>query len=262
MNKKTTLGVSVCLLISVAVIELTLTRTQAQSDKLSTGVTLSPTEEELFAEINQARAHPDVYAKYLAGLKPFFNNREYKPQGRSAVLTNEGWVAVEEAISFLSAAKPQRPFSLSRGLSSAAALHLKDQSTSGSTGHKSPNNSYLEARTSTFGMYQGAVGENLSYGNQSARERVLTWLIDDGFATRGHRRRLLSADYGVAGVSCGSHPEYGAMCVLTLAESFTDFPLKAAEASPAQPTKADSRGQSTNAERNTRKRKVDSRPRP
>jgi len=71
-------------------------------------------------------------------------------------------------------------------------------------------------------MWQGGVGENLSYGNESARERVVTWLIDDGVSTRGHRTRLLSADYKVAGLSCGPHPEYGTMCVVTLAGGFVD----------------------------------------
>jgi hypothetical protein len=80
----------------------------------------------------------------------------------------------------------------------------------------------IEARVKAFGNWQGAIGENLSYGNESARERVLTWLIDDGFATRGHRKRLMSADYGAAGLSCGKHPQYEKMCCLTLAGSFMD----------------------------------------
>jgi uncharacterized protein YkwD len=219
MKYKLGLCVTVCFAISVILTAFNLHTTQAQGEK--------PLR-------NEARAHPDVYAKYLKELRPFFNDKQYKPNGgTTAFLTNEGWAAVEDAISFLRTAKSQKPLILSKGLSLAAAVHVKDQSGSGSTGHKSPSNSYLEARTSAFGIFQGAVGENLSYGNQSPRERVLTWLIDDGFASRGHRRRLLSADYAVAGVSCGSHPQYEAMCVLTLAESFTDFPTKAAGIGPS-----------------------------
>jgi hypothetical protein len=80
----------------------------------------------------------------------------------------------------------------------------------------------IEDRVKPFGTWQGGIGENLSYGNDSARERVLTWLIDDGFATRGHRKRVMSADYRVAGLSCGKHPQFEKMCVLTLAGGFTD----------------------------------------
>ena len=82
----------------------------------------------------------------------------------------------------------------------------------------------IEDRVKPFGTWQGAIGENLSYGKESARERVLTWLIDDGVASRGHRKRLLSADYKVAGLSCGPHPSFDTMCVLTLAGGFIDLP--------------------------------------
>jgi uncharacterized protein YkwD len=234
MNLKSALCVTVFFAISVILIEVHFQSTQAQGDKLLSANSLSPPEQELLAEINEVRTHPETYAKYLDGLKPFFKDKEYRRNGQPALLTSEGWAAVEDAISFLRTVKPQKPLNLSRGLSLAAAVHVKDQSVSGATGHKSPNNAYLEARTSAFGIYQGAVGENLSYGVQSARERVLTWLIDDGFASRGHRRRLLSADYAVAGLSCGSHPQYGAMCVLTMAGNFSDLPAKALGVGPVQ----------------------------
>ncbi len=59
--------------------------------------------------------------------------------------------------------------------------------------------------------------------NESARERLLNWLIDDGFPGRGHRVRLMSSDYKVAGVCCGPHPEFKSMCVITLAGGFVDL---------------------------------------
>jgi hypothetical protein len=112
---------------------------------------------------------------------------------------------------------------VSEGLSFAAIAHVKDQSGSGATGHRTGNGGGLiEDRVKPFGSWQGAIGENLSYGSESARDRLLTWLIDDGFASRGHRKRLMSSDYKVAGLSCGPHPEYGTMCCLTLAGNFID----------------------------------------
>jgi hypothetical protein len=90
-------------------------------------------------------------------------------------------------------------------------------------GHKGSDSTFIEQRVKPYGTWQGGIGENISYGNDSARERILTWLIDDGFPSRGHRRRLLSNDYSVAGISCGSHPEFSAICVLTLAGGFTDM---------------------------------------
>lgn len=163
---------------------------------------LSQDEQDLLNEINQDRAHPQVYASYLEKLKPLFNGKEYKT-ATLAVTTEEGWSAVEDAISFLRAARPLGPLSPSHGLCLAAMAHVKDQAANGATGHKGNDSSFIEQRVKRFGTWQGGIGENLTYGNESARDKLLTWGIDDGFAIRGHRRRLMSPDYKVAGVCCG-----------------------------------------------------------
>src|SRR5256884_6478946 len=213
---------SLCFSIALLV-SLISPKTQSQGKKSAGEDGLSQAEQDLLNEINQARAHPDVYAKYLQSLKPFFKGKDYQPNEQPALTTEEGWDAVQDAISFLSTAKPQGLLNTSRGLRLAAVTHYKDQTATGATGHRGASSSMIEDRVKPFGTWQGAIGENLSYGNESARERVLTWLIDDGVASRGHRKRLLSADYKVAGLSCGPHPSFGTMCVLTLAGGFIDL---------------------------------------
>jgi uncharacterized protein YkwD len=228
--------------------------THSQTSKTSTATGLSQTEQDLLTEINQARVNPGTYATYLENLKPSFTGKEYKPTGRPALMTQEGWAAVDDAIKLLRATKPLSPLTASTGLSLSARVHVKDQGGAGTTGHKGTNNSLIEQRVKAFGNWQGAIGENLTYGNESARERVLTWLIDDGFASRGHRKRLLSDDYKVAGLSCGPHPEFGAMCCLTLAGGFTDLqPAKS-----TTNTKANSNTQ-TNKSKTTSGKSVKSR---
>jgi len=213
-------------------------RTQAQPipNKTSNANRLSSAEQDVLNEINQARLHPAEYASNLEGLKPFFKGKEYSPQGQAALSTTEGWDAVEDAIRFLRATQPQSPLTLSHGLCLAALAHVKDQSGTGATGHKGLDNGLIEQRVRAFGTWQGGIGENLSYGSESARERVMTWLIDDGFASRGHRKRLLSGDYKVAGLSCGPHPEFGTMCVITLAGGFSD--IDSAKQPPSNQTKS------------------------
>ncbi len=193
--------------------------TQSQTTQARNG--LSQDERDLINEINEVRAHPDVYAGYLEKLKPFFKGKDFK-SGTLEVTTREGWTAVEDAIAFLRVAKPLGPLGMSAGLSLASMSHVKDQSGTGATGHKGNDSSLVEQRVKPFGTWEGGIGENVGYGPESARDRLLTWLIDDGFASRGHRRRIMSADYKVAGICCGPHPEYGTMCVLTLAGSFVD----------------------------------------
>ena len=193
----------------------------------TTKAILSQAEQDLLNEINKARAEPQVYASYLAKLKPQFKGKVYTPEGMAGGLeTQEGWDAVEDAIKFLKEAKPAPPLNGSEGLRLAAVGHVKEQSASGSTGHAGVDKMLIEERVKPYGAWQGDIGENLSYGNESARERLLTWLIDDGVKSRGHRRRIMSQDYKVAGISCGPHPEYGGMCVLALAGGFTDIGAK------------------------------------
>jgi uncharacterized protein YkwD len=210
------------------------------------GASLSQAEQELLTEINMARGNPGQYATYLENLKPFFKGKEYKPAGRQALLTEEGWTAVEEAIGFMRAAKPLGPLGMSAGLSLAAQGHVKEQGGTGTTGHQGTNKSLIEERVKPYGIWQGAIGENLSYGTESPRERVLTWLIDDGFATRGHRKRLLSNDYKVGGLACGAHPQWGTMCCLTLAGTFTDMQPAKTTTANASASKATNTSTQTN----------------
>ena len=211
--------------------------THSQTNKSSGAASLTDSERDLLNEINQARANPQLYATYLEKMKPQFSGKQYTPTGKDPLTTEEGWNAVDDAITFLKLLKPLPPLMASNGLSLAAMTHVKDQSSSGGTGHRSGNSNMIEDRVKPYGRWQGAIGENICYGNDSARERLLTWLIDDGFPSRGHRRRLLGTEYQVAGISCGSHPQYSAMCVLTLAGGFSEFNPATSPATASAPPK-------------------------
>src|SRR5258708_4761339 len=82
-------------------------RGQSQTSKAVAQDSLSQDERDLLSEINQARAHPLVYAGYLEKLKPYFSGKDYKPPGtQDGFKTEEGWSAVDDAIKFLKATKP------------------------------------------------------------------------------------------------------------------------------------------------------------
>jgi len=223
----------VCLLVS-----LTFTPSRSSARQLSStkGAAAAVLEQEVLKEINLARARPAEYAAYLEQLRPYFNGKEYRQPGMPPIMTQEGTQALDEAISFLRAAKPAPALSLSQGMCSGARELVKDQAGTDTTGHKGTDGSFCEQRTQRFGTWREPIGENLSYGSDTARERVLTLLIDDGFADRGHRKRLLDGAFRVAGVACGDH-KLGAMCVITLAGGFTDgAALTAKPAAPAAKT--------------------------
>lgn len=187
----------------------------------SNNVALSELEREIVEELNLVRTHPAEYASHLESWKPYFKGKELRAPGRTPIVTEEGAAALDEAVSFLRSAKPLAPFSVSGGMCSGARELVRDQEASGVTGHRGADGSYCEQRIARFGSFLDPVGENLSYGNDTARERVIALLIDDGVANRGHRQRLMSPEYKVAGVACGRH-QMGTLCVITLAAGFTD----------------------------------------
>lgn len=190
-------------------------------------------EQEIAREINLARTRPAEYAAFLEQLRPLFRGREFRQPGRPALLTEEGVGALDEAVRHLRAARPAAPLEISAGMCSGAAELVKDQAASDRTGHRGTDGSFCEQRVGRFGIWSGDIGENLSYGAETARERVMTLLIDDGFANRGHRARLLNPAFGVVGVACGGH-QLGAVCVITLAGGFTH---KSAASAPSAPAK-------------------------
>ena len=215
------------LTLSCLLLSLTFTPSKSSARQLTStkGAAAAALEQDVLKEINLARTRPAEYAAYLEQLRPYFNGKEYRRPGMPGLLTQEGTQALNEAISFLRAARPAPALALSQGMCSGARELVKDQAGTESTGHKGTDGSFCEQRAQRFGTWKEPIGENLTYGNDTARERVLTLLIDDGFANRGHRKRLLDASFRVAGVACGDH-KLGAMCVITLAGGFTDGAAK------------------------------------
>ncbi len=219
-------GSALCLLFSNSML---LETTAQRKSKAPTELTahdefLSSLEQQVLSEINLARTRPAQYAAYLEQIKPLYSDKTLTLPGRGALLTVEGLSAVDEAIRFLRSSPPLPPLQISRGMCSGSGALVKEQGASGMTGHKSADGRYCEQRVAQFGTYKEPIGETLTYGNDSARQRVISLLIDDGVKNRGHRQRIFTPDYKVAGVACGEHSTLGSMCVITFAAGFTDKP--------------------------------------
>src|SRR5688572_10789157 len=111
---------------------------QTPAQKLMTGnnPSFSALEEELLQEINQARTSPARYAEHLEQTRAHYSGKEFRRPGKPALLTQEGALALEEAVRFLRAAKPLPPLELSKGMCSGARELVTDQSATGATGHR------------------------------------------------------------------------------------------------------------------------------
>lgn len=153
-------------------------------------------------EINYARAHPADYARELRRAPDWAFEQE-EPG------------AVEEAIDFLERQRPLPPLKADRRIGSAALEHVRLQGPRGEVGHGAAGSLGLRLRAA--GVYAGLSAENISYGYDDARQVVRQLIIDSRVAGRGHRRNIFGASYTTAGVACGGHRQWGAMCVIDFA---------------------------------------------
>jgi len=156
----------------------------------------------VLAELNYVRAHPADYARELRRAPEW-------------ALEQEEPGAVEEAIAFLERQPAMAPLKGDKRLGAAALQHVRTQGPSGEIGHGTAGSLGLRLRAA--GVYAGMAAENISYGYDDAQSVVRQLVIDSRVAGRGHRRNIFAAGYTTAGVACGGHRQWGAMCVIDFA---------------------------------------------
>ncbi len=158
-------------------------------------------------ELNFARENPSHYATLVAESRPF----HMIEHGR----------AVDEAVRFLKKARPLPPLTLSTGMSRAAADHCAEQ-VEGQLGHDGNDRSSPGDRISRYGIWSATWGENISYGQKTARGIVLTLIIDDGVRSRGHRKNIFNPKFNYAGAAFGPHARYRTVCSIDFAGGYAE----------------------------------------
>jgi uncharacterized protein YkwD len=183
----------------------------------------SALERAVLEETNLVRTNPSAYAEHLEPMLDWFRGDVmFRPGSDVGIRTEEGRKAVREAIAFLKRAQPVPPLSWSTGLSRAARDHARDQGAAGSTGHRGSDGSTMGQRMNRYGQWQMAAAENIDYGSDSARQVLISLIVDDGVSNRGHRKTIFDATMRVAGVACGSHRRYRTICVVDYAAAFDE----------------------------------------
>jgi uncharacterized protein YkwD len=149
-----------------------------------------------------------------------------RPGSRVGLQTNEGPDAVREAIRALRQQAPLPPLEWADGLALAARDHVRDQGPGGSTGHDGNDGSSMDSRIRRYGAWNGTAAENIDYGSATARDVLISLIVDDGVPSRGHRRNIFNPNVRVMGGACGPHARYRRMCVLDYAGGFTPLDPK------------------------------------
>ncbi|MBU5615322.1 CAP domain-containing protein [Geomonas azotofigens] len=175
--------------------------------------------QQILAETNAARQSPQRYADYIRDFKKNFIGKGYRlPGSLNVVMTSEGKGGLDEAARFLSRQRPLPALSWSPGLAQAAADLVREQTASGETGHGERGD--MKKRIEKYGSWRSSLGENISYGPDTARQVVMGLIIDDGVADRGHRKNIFDRSFATMGAACGPHPLYRTICVMDLAGGF------------------------------------------
>lgn len=187
---------------------------------------LSEWEQAIVAEVNLARSNPSQYSRYVADFKRQYTGHQLRFADGTSLVTNEGVAAVDEAIEFLRLAKPAAPLEVRNGLVMAARTHLEDLVKTKRTGHKGSDGSNAEDRFSRFGTWSGSVGEDIVYHCRSARENVISLIIDDGVSNRGHRKNIFKSSFNVIGIALAKQPKSTDICLRTFAGGYIDRPLQ------------------------------------
>lgn len=177
-------------------------------------------EKNVILEMNMARSNPKKYAEmYIQPRLKNFSGNLYD----NYLMTKEGAAVVNECVNFMNRHKALPVLIPSKGLSQAAKDHSSTQCLTEQTGHTGTDGSDPFARMKRYGSYTKTAGENISYGQTSAREIVVQLLIDDGVKSRGHRTNLMNQSFTTSGVGyADKHKKYGAECVITYSGTFIE----------------------------------------
>eukprot|EP01122_Echinamoeba_exundans_P004807 TRINITY_DN15036_c0_g1_i1.p1 TRINITY_DN15036_c0_g1~~TRINITY_DN15036_c0_g1_i1.p1 ORF type:complete len:756 (+),score=213.95 TRINITY_DN15036_c0_g1_i1:314-2269(+) len=184
---------------------------------------------ELWREINQARSTPQQYAQHLRDMLPHFDGTRYNiPGTKTARETKEGASAVEKAISFLESHRALSELSLSPGLSHSCRDLVGKASQATNIGAVETD-AESDQRLSKYGNFVGRLFQNVAVGNLSPRDIVISWIVDDGNATKQHRDCLFDAANTVVGISSGPHMRFARVTVVATAGSYREASAAAAQ---------------------------------
>jgi uncharacterized protein YkwD len=178
--------------------------------------------QQVLDELNRVRTNPAAYADWLDQQRSHYNGTILSLPGESPVQTHEGVQALDEAIATLRSLDPLPALLPSSGMTHAAETHVADIGSTGQMSSQGQDGSNFGDRLNRFGDWQGNATELLSFGKQTPSGVIFQWLVNDGDPNRTIRSMLLSENYGVAGIDCGSHAVRQTVCVLDMATGYVE----------------------------------------
>ena len=177
-------------------------------------------EEELLKEINEFRTNPKEYSKKIEKQISYFKGKTLMiPGTNTGMKTQEGAEAYKEAVDFLSKAEPVNALVPSKGLAKISKEYLEEIVKVDPNEIDKVN---LDEILQKYGTFEGSMNRELDMGNETPEQIVISIIVSDGDATRGHRDCLLSPEFNKIGMAYGKHPTYRFCSVILFCTKFNN----------------------------------------
>lgn len=184
---------------------------------------LSEIEKDVILEMNMVRRDPKKYAElYIKPMLSKFQGNVYRASDCN-IQTTEGTAAVKGCIDVLSKERAHDLIYPNQRLREMAKYLADLQGATEQIGHRTPQGETFVERMRRFKIPYYCIAENIDYGNNSARNIILSLLIDDNYPSRAHRNNILNNFYNKVGVYWGSHKKYKYMLVTDFVGYRLDF---------------------------------------
>ena len=175
-------------------------------------------QEKLVQEINDLRTNPKAYAKKVEKYIGYFKGKSlHIPGAKAGLRTEEGPEAYKEAVDFLSKAEPVGKLTPSRGLGRICQDFFDEVQ---KVDPQELNNINMEEIISKYGSYNGSLNREVSMGDETPEQIVVSLVVSDGDASRGHRECLLSPDLNKVGAANGTHKVFRFCTVIFFCTQF------------------------------------------
>ena len=156
---------------------------------------------DVFRWNNVMRTNPKAFIPDLEEMLTKFDGNLYD----GFLSTQEGAAVVQELIDYLNAAEPTHPLEWVDDIAKASKDHVLDCAPTGHTGHDGVDGSTMGERMDRHTKREGSSGENISYGQNTAKGVIIQLAVDDGVATRGHRHNIMNPAFVKMGCFSGEH---------------------------------------------------------
>lgn len=172
----------------------------------------------ILKELNYARENPKEYADKLLSYKQYFKGDIMRIPGQTAIKTNEGFAAFEEAAKILQNSSPLCALSFNVHLNEIANEALS--SIVKSNDADAANNINIDELIGKRGQIAGQFSQAVDFGSATPDLVVVNLIVDDGDLNRGNRGNILNPKFTITGIAHSTHKTFHHCTVITYARHF------------------------------------------